>query len=377
MNIQTSVDERLWATIQSSYGNRNFSGAILDSLYFISELIREKTGLLSDGTALAGQAFGGKSPKLRVNKLETESEKNLQAGLEQIIRGLYLALRNPRAHGKVIDKKEDADAIILFINYLIHIIDQSKTPFTKTEFLDRVFDSYFVENKRYSDLLASDVPKKYQLDFLLEVFRARETGDPKKLKFFVNSMLSLLTQEQMSELYSVVSEDLRKKETESIRTILQIFPVDALTYCDEDARLRTEHILLKSISEGAYVRNELRCRAGALGTWARGRIQTFLQKDELLTTMTKKLLSSKEESQAYLFNYFWDEFTKLMPIPSKHIILALKSQLKSGNKALYDKLWVEKEFGNPEWGKPFEPELDSFRERDPENESPSDDDIPF
>ena len=378
MNIETMVDERLWAAVQNTYASRNFTGAILDALYFMSDLIREKTGLQSDGAALAGQALGGKSPKLRVNRLETESEKNLQAGLEQILRGIYQAIRNPRSHGKHNDKQEDADAIILFINYLLHIIDQSKSPFTKAEFLARVFDPHFVEKERYAKLLASQIPPKFRLEVVLDVFRARETGDGKKLKFFVDAILPLLTKEQRNEVYAAVSEELRVTDSESaIRSFLQIFPDDSLKLCAEDARLRTENRLLKSISEGAYVRKTGRCRAGAFGTWAGRRCNTFLQKDELAATLTGRLLSSDEEAQAYLFQYFWHEFTQLMPEPSMRVIRVLKMQLKSGNKPLYDKLMGEKEFGSSEWAKPFEQEIMSFKEREPEAESVAEDDIPF
>ena len=153
MNIETRLDPRLWNAIQSTYNNRNFTAAILDAVYFLSDLIRDKTGLQSDGVSLVGQAFGGKSPQLKVNRLQTDSEKNIQAGLEQILRGLFQAIRNPRSHEKYTDKQEDADAIILFVNYLISVIDKSKTPFTKPEFLARVFDKNFVQNQRYAQLL--------------------------------------------------------------------------------------------------------------------------------------------------------------------------------------------------------------------------------
>lgn len=378
MNIETTIDERLWAAVQSTYASRNFTGAILDALYFMSDLIREKTGLQSDGAALAGQALGGKSPKLRVNKLETESEKNLQSGLEQILRGIYQAIRNPRSHGKHDDKQEDADTIILFVNYLIRIIDQSKAPFTKTDFLARVFDPYFVEKERYATLLASQVPPKFRLEVLLDVFRKRETGDGKKLKFFVNAMLSLITKAQRSELYASVSEELRVTDSESaIRSFLQIFPENGLSECAEDARLRTENRLLKSISEGAHIEKTGRCRAGAFGTWSGGRCHTFLQKDELATALTRRLLSSDQEAQAYLFHYFWDEFAKFMPVPTARVVRVLKAQLKSGNKTLYDKLMAEREFGTSEWAKPFEDELMSFKQSEAEADSASEDDVPF
>ncbi len=260
----------------------------------------------------------------------------------------------------------------------MHIVDESKSPSTKTDFLARVFDPHFVENERYAKLLASQVPPKFRLEVLLEVFRKRETGDGKKLKFFVDAMLPLLTKEQRIEVYAAVSEELGFTDSESaIRTFLQIFPVDSLKHCAEDARLRTENRLLKAISEGAYIGKMGRCRAGAFGTWAGRRCNAFLQKDELVATLTGRLLTSNEEAQAYIFQYFWNELIQLMPVPSTRIIRVLKMQLKSGNKPVYDKLITEKEFGSSEWANPFEQELMSFKEREAEAESVAEDDIPF
>jgi uncharacterized protein (TIGR02391 family) len=103
MNLESKIEERLWKMIQNSYEDRNYTGAIHDAIYFLSDLIREKSGLESDGVSLIGQAFGGKSPKLKVNKLQSESDKNIQAGIAQILRGIYQAIRNPRSHEKYND----------------------------------------------------------------------------------------------------------------------------------------------------------------------------------------------------------------------------------------------------------------------------------
>ena len=77
INIETALDNRLWKAIQSSCEKENYTGAILDSIHFLGDLIREKSGLEVDGVALVGQAFGGDSPKLKVGKLQTESGRNV------------------------------------------------------------------------------------------------------------------------------------------------------------------------------------------------------------------------------------------------------------------------------------------------------------
>ena len=378
MSIETSVDARLWGAVQSTYGARNFTGAILDALYFMSDVIREKTGLECDGIALAGQALGGKAPKLRVNKLETESEKNIQAGLEQILRGLYQAVRNPRSHGKHNDKQEDADAIILFANYLLHIIDQSKAPFTKSELLTRVFDAHFVEKERYADLLASEVPPKHRLEVILDVVRARETGQGKKLKYFVRAILTKLTKDQRKEFYSAISDELKTTESESaIRTLLHILPDDSLTHCDEASRLRVETMLLQSIAAGRYDDAKDQCPAGALGTWAMNRCTSFLQKDELVTSLVIKLASGSASQNAYVFKYFWNELLELTKGSPQRLVRLTKTKLKAGNKGFYDKVKAEEMFGDSTWVEQFRAELDAFKEPEPTAEPGESDNLQF
>jgi uncharacterized protein (TIGR02391 family) len=69
MNLETKLDPRLWDAIRETYETRNFTSAILDAMHFLSDLLRERTGLESDGAALVGEAFGGNSPKLKVKSL--------------------------------------------------------------------------------------------------------------------------------------------------------------------------------------------------------------------------------------------------------------------------------------------------------------------
>jgi uncharacterized protein (TIGR02391 family) len=153
LNIEPRVDQRLWAAIEKSYQSGDYTGAIVDSIHYLGELIREKTGLESDGTSLVGQAFGGQNPRLKVTKCQTESEKNIQSGIEHFVRGIYQGIRNPRSHEKLTDGVEDADALILFVNYLVTVIDKGKGPFDKEVFMEQIFDPYFTEQDRYAGLL--------------------------------------------------------------------------------------------------------------------------------------------------------------------------------------------------------------------------------
>jgi uncharacterized protein (TIGR02391 family) len=121
-NIETQINPEFWLAIANSYQAENYTDAIKDAMSVVTETLRDKSGLDGDGTELVGKALGfGKdnSPRIRINKLQTETEKNIQIGLQEILRGLYSLVRNPRIHEKVDDSKKTADTIITFIDYLL------------------------------------------------------------------------------------------------------------------------------------------------------------------------------------------------------------------------------------------------------------------
>lgn len=191
MNLQTQIRPDLWEAISKTYSAQNYSHAIVDAMHHVTNLLREKSGLDGDGIPLISQVFGGDTPRLRVNKLQTQTERDIQKGIEHIFRGLYSAIRNPRTHEQITDKQEDADSIILFLNYLIGIITRSEEPFTTEKFLEGVFDPYFVKSSKYGSLMAQEIPKNKRLDTLIEIYRQKERGDIFKLEFVVKP-ISLL-----------------------------------------------------------------------------------------------------------------------------------------------------------------------------------------
>lgn len=268
MNLQSHIKPELWLAISSTYEGKHYSSAILNAMHYLSSILREKTGLDGDGASLVGQALGGESPRLRVNKLQTETERNVQKGLEQILRGMYLAIRNPRSHEQIEDTQEKADAIIYFINFVLDIISQSEEPYILAKFMARVFDPDFVTSDRYAELMAAEIPPNKISDTLIEIYRKRTEGDGKKLAFIVRAITNRLSPEQLNEFLTVVSEDLKTVQNEtSIKLALQLMPPQFWPRVAEVTRLRIENKLISSIREGeVYVKNT-HTMMGYLGTY--------------------------------------------------------------------------------------------------------------
>ena len=375
MNLETRLPPELWEAIQISYEKRNFTGAILDAFYFLSDLLRKKSGAEGDGAALIGQTLGGAAPKIKLNKLQSESEWNVQKGIEQLLRGFYQAIRNPRSHGKTMDTEEDAQILIIFIGYLIRQIDQAKAQFSRQDFLKRVLDPDFVPNERYAKLLVNEIPVGQRFEVFLNVYRSKESSTPRNLRLFFDELLAELTDEERKQVIDVLSEELKIVDDEAtIRSIIGSFGPEIWPSIDESARLRIEHRLLRSIQEGRYDQKHQRLRGGALATWGTAFFPYFSLKQEVLDAVDNKLGSSSDEVD-YVFRYLtsWlDSLSEQMPL---NIERKFRNKLKAGDSRFHDALFFDvwdRETWTPALVKAYE----EFKAVEPDDD-PFTDDIPF
>lgn len=381
MDLKIQISENLWAAIETSYVSSNYTIAILDALYFLSDFIREKTGLQSDGVALIGQAFGGKSPKLRVNQLQTESELDIQKGTANLLMGLYQSVRNPRSHTKLVDSKEDADSIILFVNYLLKIIGVSKGTFSKNEFLGRVFDSSFVKKQRYAELLVDDIPARHRLDIMIDVYRRKDEGKVPLLNLFATELLKKLSNEEKTKFKEVVCDELKSAEKESIYRSVGIFPIEFWLSLDEPVRLRSENVILNSVIEGRYIVESKKCVSGAIGTWGADLMHESLIKYDYILALMRKLKSSDIAEQDYVFQYYGvpllEELneTKDSYLVS-NLIELIDEKVKEGNKRFYQFAQNAINVFDGFWEEKLKQSVADFQEVE-ETPSENSEDIPF
>lgn len=343
VNLKTHIKSELWLAISNTYEAGNYTHAVLDSMHYLSNVLREKAGVDGDGVALVGQALGGDSPRLRVNKLQTETERNIQKGLEQILRGLFQAIRNPRSHEQIEDDKNTTDAIIFFIDYLLGILAESEEPFTIPKFLLRVFDPDFVKSDRYAQLLAEEIPENKRLDTLIEIYRKKCDGDGEKLKYIVNVILQRLTYDQTTEFLAVVSDELRTtQDSTAIRITLQILPPYLWVRVDEAARLRVENRLIESIREAEY---DPESEMGPLiGSDLPSQTRDFLPhltllQEELRETLMEKLESKSRYERDYVASYFMSVLPALFVTKSQrwNCILAIRRAVKAEKSEILER----------------------------------------
>lgn len=324
MNLQTHITSELWESLASAYDSGNYSHAVLEAMHHLTTVLRERSGAEGDGVALVGQALGGDAPKLLINAFQSETDRNVQRGIEQVLRGIYLSIRNPRSHEQMTDTQQDADAIIHFIDYILRILTSSKEAFTVETFMASISDTEFVESKRYAELLVAEVPTNRRGDALVALFKSRRTKEIKKLRYVVSTILAVLSETQLVLYLGTISDELRvATEAGDIRTALQMMTPELWPRLAETSRLRIENKLIREITDG-----EIRAggkTAGSLGTWSNIFLKHFTLRREAGEVLLTKLEDWDPDALHYVAKYF------LSALPS---ILTEESERRRGVRAI-------------------------------------------
>jgi uncharacterized protein (TIGR02391 family) len=93
----------------------NYFHAVLEATKSISNKIREISGSSLDGNKLIYEVFNKDKPLIAINSLTTDSEKNEQLGLKNLLNGIFSMFRNVVAHeAKITWSISEQDAIDLF-----------------------------------------------------------------------------------------------------------------------------------------------------------------------------------------------------------------------------------------------------------------------
>jgi uncharacterized protein (TIGR02391 family) len=304
MNLSTHISDRLWEAVAAPYEAGNYAHAILEGMHVITEVLREKSGLDGDGQTLVGGALGGENPKVRLNRLQTDTERNVQKGFEHILRGMYSAVRNPRSHESAIDIRENADAILYFVDYLLMSLSASRAGFSTETFLQKVTDKDYVSGSdRYSELMAADVPQGRVGDVLVALFGARETTPLQDRGRLRDALLRRASDAQIESFLAVVSDTLASTENDGdIRAAFQMLTPELWPRLREVARLRVESKIVKMIRKGRL--DENRKTAEWLATWTRDFIKRFDTREDIATVLYLQLSDENPANRRYVLGHF-------------------------------------------------------------------------
>lgn len=353
--IKDEIREDLWKSISAHYEKGDFTESLRDAMFLVNEIIREKSGLLDkDGTKLMEASFLGKNAALLINKNETTTEKDIQEGIGYAFKGLSLSVRNPISHENIATTKSEANAILMYISYLLDKIDLSKGKTKIEDWMALLSDDDFTISKEYAELLFNELPTRKRYDLLLEIYRNIRNFGSNKINKFLNLLLDSISKGEHSAFVDIVNKDFMLcKDDRTLRNFLHYFTPRIYADLDKLVQLRIESFLKKSIEKGAIIyqsdietgESEKSCSDdGTLGTWVHGKISMLQAKEEILNLLFKKLSNNEGEKQ-YVFEYFsndvFDSSFILTPLRKNVILNGLKMHDRRFEIALFSIMELE------------------------------------
>lgn len=87
---------------ESLFKTGNYAQAIFEAFKAVDNFVKEKTALTLDGQALMSKVFDENEPIIKLNDLLTRSDRDEQEGFKFMFKGATIGIRNPKAHGNVI-----------------------------------------------------------------------------------------------------------------------------------------------------------------------------------------------------------------------------------------------------------------------------------
>lgn len=355
MDIEKLIEPKLWDKIESNYNAGKFTNAIVDSMLHLTNLLRERSDSDEDGLKLVGKVFKKENPLIQINKNETETEKNIQEGFAAIIRGLYQFIRNPRHHDEIGDSKENAIKILLFIDYIVGILDKAKSSYDIEEIESLIFDEDQIEDEDYMNLIIKKIPKRKRFEIMLNVYNKRTKLKYDNFKRFFNCIHEYLSGSEISQFYNLVSKNLLlTKKDEERKYIIASIKKNNWKDIEELARKRTENRILKSIESGK-VDYESRTidEIGWFATWCTSLFSEFTLVEDLYDTISYKFNSNDASQIIYVFEYVFNDvcsaiiendFNEKMNSDDPHLYMKyefishVRGEIKCGNKLYYDRL---------------------------------------
>jgi uncharacterized protein (TIGR02391 family) len=373
MDLETRIKPELWAAIAHSYETRNHTHAIRDAMAVVTEVLRDKSGLDGDGDKLVGAALGfsqGKPPRIKINKLQTQTEQDMQRGLMLILKGMYALVRNPRTHERLSDDAKTADTIILFVDYLLDFLGASYQSFTVQDFLNLVTDPHFVPDAEYVEGLVDKVPARKRSDTLIALYRQVNWKQANSFGLVIKELIGRLAEGEIEDFLSVVSDDLQRvDQASSVTLVINVLPGHLWPQIERMPRLRVENMLLDQLETAWYVPQGDRTN-NVPATWISRIVAHYLRKPKLRKTIISKLKARDFDQHNFVARYFM-QFNALSDIfegeqQIKECVAAIGECVRAGNEYVKDSMknWMMTT-SPPEWDEEFMKSLEDLT--DPDN----------
>ena len=306
------MKEILSDAIKSHYNNKDYTEVVRDALLCMTTEIRKKSNLTDDdGVDLINKAFSEKNPLIKINKLSTTTEKNKQAGIRDLSKGLIEYFRNPMSHSKQTYSKRIADAILVLLDEVVlnEIID-SKSINSLEDWFFEISNDFFPNTERYAIRLVSTIPENKRLDLSIMLYKNRDKLTKSKDKV-INELMKSLKKEEFKEYCETIENDLFGKIDENeIILLLKFITEEIWNNFSELTKTKLEDLILENtktleiIDYEDYMEGYIHSEIGTLLIYCKNIFDLFSNKDEIIDNLFKIFINCNESTQNYITNNF-------------------------------------------------------------------------
>lgn len=307
MNIKDYIREDAWKAIEHHYTAEDYTEALRDAGFLLKDVLQAKSGEYDkDNTKLVEAVLCGQNPVLKINSFSTQSEKDMQNGIAIGIKGIFLHVRNPMSHEKITYNKKDADAILIYMDYLIRQVDKLYGVTLIDEWLPLLKDCSFTSSPEYADELIKEVPRKKTYELLEAIYDERERITKYRTKYFVQLLIQRLTSEEKVMFTNKLNTDLAQTHGDGgLAMFFHFFGEAFFENLKRVVRLRIEDIVLQGIESGWIDPDtgETEGRNAVTATWAVDFIDRFETKGKIEEMLFQKVIKSDRQRE-YALEYF-------------------------------------------------------------------------
>jgi uncharacterized protein (TIGR02391 family) len=118
-------DAELRKHTEKRFTSGHYQDAVLEAFKYLNNYVKSRVReRQADGNSLMKEAFSAKHPILRLNDLQTPSERDEQQGYMEIFAGVMTGIRNPRAHENDFDN--NPFTAVQLLSFADHLLDRAK-----------------------------------------------------------------------------------------------------------------------------------------------------------------------------------------------------------------------------------------------------------
>lgn len=121
-----NIHPALQAKVRKLFDDGHYPEAAELAFKHLDKKIQQHSGLTESGFKLMMAAFGGTTPKVKLNALGTVSEKDEQEGFQFVFAGGMKGIRNPRAHDPgIVDDPDICLDHLSLVSLLLRRLEQA------------------------------------------------------------------------------------------------------------------------------------------------------------------------------------------------------------------------------------------------------------